>query len=1012
MIHIGIDIGSVSIKIAVTGSAGESAIFKRIAALENDYYIAENGISDRCLMLSKYRRIMGEPDQMMLEMLGRLVRLLPAESILDIRFTGKGGEAIAKSLNFGYENQFTSLAIGTGALYPEAGTIIEMGGNSSKYLRISADGESDVRILDYEINGDCAGGTGAFMDQQASRLQYTVEEIGDVVLGATSSPVIAGRCTVFSKTDMVHAQQRGYSPAQILKGLCEAVVRNFKGTVVKGKSMVSPVIVTGGMAANSGIIQAVIDIFGLEAGDVIVPPTHAWMGAIGASLAGSRSLAKSSTRIEVSDILGRLDRMVAAKEVCHESSPPLTRENLVVLRDRADSYSFEGVRTPVRAYLGIDIGSVSTNLAVLDESGAMIHSVYLRTNSRPIEAVGTGLEAIREAVGERVTIVGVGTTGSGRELIGSLAGADVVYDEITAHKTGAIFVARSLLQSDVDTIFEIGGQDAKFIRLDNGVVVDFSMNEACSAGTGSFLEEQAERLGIRIEQEFASMAFESRAPVRLGERCTVFMEQDLITHLQAGINKSDLVAGLAYSVAFNYLNRVVRGRKIGDRVFFQGGTAYNDAVAAAFSSILNKTIVIPPHNGVMGAIGAALLARKRMQHRGEESRFRGYNLKEVKCEVREIPCHGCSNNCIVQQITIGDERTYWGDKCSNRFPQRAKTERRAVVRDLFSYRDRMLLGEEGESSCGIRIGIPRCMYFHDQYPFWRTYFENIGVSIVLSEATNRVMIEKGIESAMAEPCFPIQVAHGHVHSMMKLDLDHIFVPNVIDIPSPWVEANSYLCPWGQTLPFVLASARAISGIRERLLIPTIRFRDGERQVQRALSAMAAEMGVSRKLSDRAAEKAFRAQREFSANLVEAGKDALRDLRKHGREGIVMIGRPYTLYDPGSNQDIPRKLRDMFGMDLIPMDFLPLDSVDIRDSHNNMFWNYGRRILQTMRLVQKHPDLHVVYLSNFKCGPDSFIHHFAGGISTKPYLVLQIDGHGSDAGAMTRCEAYLESKGLL
>ncbi len=305
----------------------------------------------------------------------------------------------------------------------------------------------------------------------------------------------------------------------------------------------------------------------------------------------------------------------------------LSLENVLLLRDHPEATRTEALPRygeKTSTYLGIDIGSVSTNLALLDEARP-VASWHLSANVRDALLMWCkkACKRLTGCFGERILVRGVGTTGSGRELIGELVGADTVNDEITAHKTGAMYVHEKLVKNraaaelddagesgDVDTIFEIGGQDSKYISIDNGVVVDFAMNEACAAGTGSFLEEQAERMGIQIKDEFAMQAMASESPARLGERCTVFMERDVTAWMQRGASISDLAAGLAYSVAVNYLNRVVRGRKIGKVIYFQGGTAYNDAVAAAFSQLLGKRIIVPPHNGIIGAIGMALIAQE------------------------------------------------------------------------------------------------------------------------------------------------------------------------------------------------------------------------------------------------------------------------------------------------------------------------------------------------------------------------------------------------------------------
>ena len=379
-------------------------------------------------------------------------------------------------------------------------------------------------------------------------------------------------------------------------------------------------------------------------------------------------------------------------------------DKVVLLRDMAQPFDFGDNGGVVDAYMGIDIGSVSTNLVVVDDEGRVIKEIYTKTDARPVEVVTKGLIDIHAEIGARINLLGVGTTGSGRELIGELCGADIITDEITAHKTGADFIGRQIGRQ-VDTIFEIGGQDSKFISLQDGIVVDFAMNEACAAGTGSFLEEQAEKLGINIIDEFAQLALSSAAPIRLGERCTVFMERDVMAYQQRGARREDLVGGLAFSIATNYLNRLVRERTVGDCIFFQGGTAYNDAVAAAFSQILGKEIIVPPYNGVMGALGMALLARERTQRTGEPSTFRGWDLGAVDYTVVDFVCKACSNECDVRQFTIEGQKTYWGDKCSDRYRKPAKVDKQPVIADLVAFREERLLAPyEAAASARRRVG--------------------------------------------------------------------------------------------------------------------------------------------------------------------------------------------------------------------------------------------------------------------------------------------------------------------
>jgi predicted nucleotide-binding protein (sugar kinase/HSP70/actin superfamily) len=538
------------------------------------------------------------------------------------------------------------------------------------------------------------------------------------------------------------------------------------------------------------------------------------------------------------------------------------------------------------------------------------------------------------------------------------------------------------------------------------------MNEACAAGTGSFLEEQAEQMGIQIKKEFSRLALSSRSPTRLGERCTVFMGRDVSTCMHNGSEKRDLAAGLAYSIALNYLNRVVRRRKIGDVIYFQGGTAYNDAVAAAFAQVLGKRIIVPPYNGVMGAIGEALLAREWAHRAGRPSRFRGYRLDHTQFRTREFVCKACSNYCEMKEFNVGGERTYWGDKCSDKFRKRAKTERQPVIEDLLAFRERALReGYNGPTGHGLKVGIPRAMYYYDRFPFWHRYLSELGFDVVVSGSTDRQIAAQGVELSVAEPCFPVQIAHGHVKALLAAGVDYVLLPNVMDMESPPREKTFHLCPWNQTLPYVLRAAPQLASGTEKFLLPTLNFRLGFRHTKKQLAQHFSRLGFTQRRSNAAAETAQATQAAFDKCLYEAGRRALAALEETGEPGILLVGRPYNLYDRNLNCDLPRKLRTLYGANVIPLDFLPLDEL-VNDVNGNMYWYSGRRILAAGRLVRRCPSLHLVYVTNFKCGPDSFIKYFLREASGGPFLVLQFDGHGNDAGYMTRCEAYLQSKGIL
>jgi predicted CoA-substrate-specific enzyme activase len=962
--------------------------------------------------VTAYRRIKGSPSEATRALLDELFAVVPRAGVDGVRVTGSGGRPIAQALEATYENEFKAIARGLAGLHPDVVTVFEMGGETSKFIRLDTDDTTGrTGIADYQTNGDCAAGTGSFMDQQASRLLYEIEEVGDIVVAAGRAANIAGRCSVFAKSDMIHAQQKGYQPPEVLKGLCDAVIRNYKGTITKGKLIQPPVAFIGGVAANKGAVQAVRDAFELSDGQLFVPDLHAWMGAAGAALIEADESAAQASQTSSVDFDPA--RLPAAEFPTME---PLSMERVLLLRDLARPYEFPGDGAVIDTFLGIDIGSVSTNLVVLDQAGEVVKAIYVKTQARPVEVVNAGLAEIRDEIGERIRVLGVGTTGSGRELIGELCGADLITDEITAHKTGADFISRSI-GKQVDTIFEIGGQDSKFISMQDGIVVDFAMNEACAAGTGSFLEEQAEKLDINIIGEFAELALQSPAPIRLGERCTVFMERDVMSYQGRGADRRDLVAGLAYSIAYNYLNRLVRERKIGECIFFQGGTAYNDSVAAAFTNILGKDVIVPPHNGVMGAIGMALLARERMRRTGEVTKFRGWDLDAVDYTVKDFVCKHCSNECDIRQFTIEGEKTYWGDKCSDRYRKRAKVDKKPVIDDLIALRETLLLepyeaAAERSSAAAVTVGIPRTMYTFDRLPFWATVFAALGARPVLSRESDKGIRENGVDITVAEPCFPIRVAHGHVEALAHDGVDLVFLPNVLNEETEFPEVNSHACPWGQTLPFVIRTAPRLEQYRDKLLTPRVRFRLGLDELVRDLRPMAKALGAPERALRDAVAAGHEAQERFRARVASAGQKALADLAEADDLGIVVIGRPYNMYDKGINMDIPRKLRAFYGVNVIPMDFLPLTGIDVQDVVPNMYWNYGRKILQAGRFVGTHDRLHIIYLTNFKCGPDSYIKHYIRAASGKPFLTLQFDEHQNDAGAMTRCEAYLDSKGFL
>jgi predicted CoA-substrate-specific enzyme activase len=1008
------DVGTVSLKIALLVDHNSEDVLSSIPDSNDIFYhpqilYTQNKIKSHHLLVTKCFPHNGDPFNQTSLIINKLMRYIPKNLVRGVRVCGSGGKLIGDLLGINNENEFRAIASGVGALYPDILTVFEMGGQNSKYICLDKDPKtSTTGISDYQMSGDCAAGTGSFLDQQAVRLKYDVHQIGPVVSRAEKSAKIAGRCSVFAKSDMIHAQQKGFKPEEVLKGLCEAVARNFKSSIIKSKRVNPPVLFIGGVAKNSGVVDAVKEVFNFQKDELIVPEYYAWMPAIGSALAEMKAV----DHLGLPDF-NRLSDTSRSTSGSVKFSSPLSMEKVVLLRDGARPEKLKQTDTKIDVFMGVDIGSVSTNVAVIDTDGKMLKEIYTKTDGRPIEIVGNCLREIENDLSDKVTIRGVGATGSGRELIGELIGSDTINDEITAHKTGAEFLAKTILRTKPDTIFEIGGQDSKFISIENGVVVDFAMNEACAAGTGSFLEERAEELNISIKDEFAKIALSSDRPVRLGERCTVFMQQDVASQQQKGTSKADITAGLAYSIVYNYLNRVVGRRKIGNVIFFQGGTAYNDAIASAFAMVLDREIIVPPYNGVIGAVGAALLAREKMIARTRPSKFRGFSIEKVEYTLKEFTCKACSNFCHMQEFTVEDEKTYWGDQCSDKFRRRQSGDKKPIIEDLLTFRRELHFGNyDPEIKGKATIGLPRGMYIHEHFPFWNHFFRSLGYRVILSEETNAKIIRHGNETSVAEPCLPVQAYHGHVQHLYSKGVDWIFIPNMINAQTDYMEVNSYYCPWGQTLPFVVKSSPNLDYIKDKIISPPLRFRDGINSIGKSLFEAFKFLGETKKSINKALVAAYQEQKKVNDILLKSGEKALFQLQESGAIGIILVGRTYNIYDRGMTLDIGNKLQDYYGVNTIPMDFLPLNTIDIKDTHQNMYWNYGRKIIAAAKFIADFPNLHLIYLTNFKCGPDSYVKHYITKASGKPFLTLQFDGHSNDAGYITRCEAYLDSKGAL
>jgi predicted CoA-substrate-specific enzyme activase len=990
--YMGIDVGSTTVKVAVLDRA------KRLVA-------------------SRYVQAQGRPRKT----LARVLRSLSTDGhltgVVATGLSGSGGGTIAQQAGLRHINELVAQTRAVSEYHPDARTVIEIGGQDSKLLILERDPHTGQSMLvDFGMNTLCAAGTGSFLDQQAERLDIRIEdEFAALALQAEQPASIAGRCTVFAKTDMIHLQQRGATVPEIVAGLCYALTRNFKSVIGRGKPFERPILFQGGVACNQAVVRAFEDVLDLAPGELIIPEYHRLMAALGVGLtlideaeaapAGSRSGRQEPSPFDLHSLLTVLEQALPSGRAL----PPLRG------RDEPFHWQPPSLNGDGRllAYLGIDVGSISTNVVLIDGDQHLIARRYLRTAGRPLEAVKQGLLEVGQEVGGHVTVRGVGVTGSGRYLTGAYVGADVVRNEITAQARAAV-----ALDPTVDTVFEIGGQDSKYIQLREGVVVDFAMNKACAAGTGSFLEEQAERLDIDIERDFGRLALCAAAPASLGERCTVFMESDLVHCQQQGAPVPDLTAGLAYSIAQNYLNRVVNGRAVGEHVFFQGGVASNQGVVAAFRQLTGTRVTVPSHHDVSGAIGAAILALeadgRAKAHdaiAAHTTRFQGFDLRERTYETRSLTCQGCVNHCEITRVDLAGERPlFYGARCDRYEGRRGEGE--GALPDLFALRSELLMqGYQPpvEGSGRPRVGLPRALLFYDLFPYWHRFLVELGADVVLSDVTNPRILQETREHTPAETCFPVKLMQGHALDLMAKGVDYLFLPSVTTRggPAPGQGHNKH-CPFIQAAPHLVVNSlcpgRDATGVGA--LSGPVDFLN-PRTLHRELCELVWPLGALSRQVQSAQAAAEQAQRAFSAGMQAMGTEFLADLDRWERIA-VLVGRPYNTCDPGVSMALPYKLRAL-GVVPMPMDCLPLAEVDVSDRFDNMYWHSGQAILAAGRLIAHEPRLQAIYVTNFGCGPDSFLLSFFQRIMDgKVYLELELDDHTADAGVNTRCEAFFDS----
>ena len=959
---LGIDIGASSVKVAAAGA-------------EPVHAAVDGAPAGPRLIWTARRPHHGDPIACLRDMLSALPGDLLVGACAGIAATGSGAGLLAEAgVDVPVLEDVPAIASGARLLAPGARSVIEIGGQNAYYAC-----RLDAAVPEFSMNESCASGTGSFFEDQMTRLGLKIEDFSQLVAGAHEVPRISGRCAVFAKTDIIHRQQEGAPIEDILLGLCYAMVKSFKALIVRGLPVETPVALSGGVLLNAGVVRAVRDVLKLGEDELIADERNLFFQAAGAALhavgaaGGGVTAATPQAVTQLVELLGRrraaaeLPRLAALPDGGYVAGPGFA----AIPRERWPRDPQTGRTT---ATLGIDVGSTSTDLVLLDLDGNVLDAQYLRTGGDARRAVREGLASLGARLGRHIDVRAVATTGSGRGLIGKFVGADAVVDEITCQAAGAAYV-----DPLVDTVFEIGGQDSKFISLKDGQVADFQMNKVCAAGTGSFIEEQAARLAIPLP-EYGPLALGSSAPVDLGERCTVFVETAISTALAAGASKRDVAAGLALSIVRNYLHRVVGAKPVGSHIVLQGGVAYNPAIVEAFRSFYPGALTVSPDFAVSGAVGAALMAAEAAAKPGFAqdggTRFKGFDLS------------GGAGQAVQRAVDQAIER--------NRSFYR-KTE------ELF------LKDYTGQIDPAKKtVGIPLCLMLHRLFPLANKYFTQLGFNVLLSPNTTEEQVRLAQEHARGETCYPVKLIYGHMAWLAERGVDYIFMPSLHTIRHASSRvAHNYACPYMQTAPQLVAGALDLERRGIKLLNPVLDMDFGQQALAGALLGLGEELGHTRREAAMAMMAGGFAAEEFGRQTEALGDELLASLAP-GERVLVLITRNYGLSDNVLNQGIPDILLDR-GRKVITLGHLHGHDIDVSADHPGICWPFGQHILSGAKLVRRDPRLFAVYLTNHGCGPDTMIDKlFAEEMGDKPYLSIECDEHFSRVGVITRVEAFLNA----
>ncbi len=874
----------------------------------------------------------------------------------------------------------------------QADALVSLGGEDLVVYTLDA----HKKILTSFSGNKCASGTGEFFKQQLARMNMT---LGDIPSLPADCRVLklSSRCSVFMKSDCTHRLNKGEArTGDIVLSLSDVMAIKVSDFLKRARIEKGKVMLAGGVTLNPYLLRFVRER--MPHIEFIVPEQAPYFEAFGAALLAGDS----------GSPLPAIEALFKSSRVSFKRFKSLSTAQGKVTYLPSQKGKVKAGREYI---LGVDGGSTTTKACLIDsETNEITASFYGRTHGDPVSSLKNCLreikKQIRDDIGDdgRISIPLAATTGSSREILGVFLETPAVYNEIIAHAVGTTFY-----RDDIDTIFEIGGQDAKYVSLKNKVPIDYAMNEACSAGTGSFLEESAQGdLNIPDASLIGDIALAAKEPLKFGEHCSAFINSDIRNAVQQGASREDITAGIVTSIVSNYLNRVVGNRTIGRTIVLQGGVAKNKAVPLAFAMLLDKPILVPPDPELMGCFGVGLLAKQKVSE-GFITQA-SYDIDQILATdivyEREFQCKACDNFCPIRVLAVNGHKYMFGGRCNKYANIRKKKEfDETQVIDYIEKRNDILFRQCAPAAETLVkqkpfvVGIPRCFSFYTLWPLYAWFFHSLGIETFVSQD----ILPEGTARVESSYCFPAEIAHGAAQDIFNRDIDYIFLPHFRDMESYEPNTPASFCPITQSLPYYIQ--KAFPEIpEEKYLMPVVSFMYGLDKAAESFIAMAATLGVSEDDARRAFDLAYQKQMECFARFSALGRQALEEARKASRPVIALLGRPYNSFTADANMGIPRKYTSR-GHSVIPFDILPFEDQPI---YPNMYWYYGQQDMKAAELLKKETNIFVTFISNFSCAPDSFMLHYLKWImGVKPFLILELDSHTADAGVDTRIEAFLD-----